>query len=201
MLKFIKFLTLLAVAKSKETCEWLGADQGQDLTCLPGWTIKGICGSGHVATCSNAIRQNRRTPKYFYMIKCCQTEYQNNKQTNCQQIGSAAGENGVCPQNQAMYGGCGSGWYTDCKLQNDGNPGSATIFYQTNQLCCDNGDINVQTSNFCGWIYGDDGQNLECPTGTVANGQCGSSDRPDCPSGGDNVYAGLYCCPYSDVKS
>lgn len=180
-----------------EKCEWLGGASGQDVECLPGWVMKGVCGSGFRADCS----EKRRSKSYFYMIKCCQTKYQKYQQSDCHTEGLQSGEFEQCADPvtgslQAMFGGCGSGRNNDCVVT-DPETGDIESGFSTNQKCCDNGDISIE-ANSCGWRYGNYGDLLVCPDNYLAAGQCGSGSSADCASGGANVFLGVYCCPYSD---
>lgn len=183
-----------------EKCEWLAGTSGQDLQCLPGWVMKGVCGSGSRSDCSEKYRRG----KYFYMIKCCQTKYQKNMQDNCHIEGLASGQFQQCSNSnsgdlQAMYGGCGSGRHSDCVVTDVDTGAVEATGFSTNQRCCDNEDITIQSKS-CGWRFGNYGDLLVCPDDYLAAGQCGSGKSADCPSGGANVFIGLYCCPYDDNK-
>ena len=191
-------LTFLS-AQISTTCEWYGASYGQDVKCLPGWVVTGVCGSGRRADCKDS---RGRGTKYWYMINCCQTKYQNHGQENCIDIGNKAGNQYQCYHigddgvyNQAIYGGCGSGMNNDCLVSGDSTK------YNFSTKCCDNGDITVGPDNLCDWIYGNYGDLLSCPSGYVAGGYCGSGRNPACSSGATNVYSGVYCCPFSDNKN
>lgn len=48
----------------------------------------------------------------------------------------------------------------------------------------------------CNWAWGMQGQTVQCPSGTVAVGACGSGGSTDCGS----YYEGLRCCQLVATK-
>lgn len=178
---------LLISSVLSETCEWFGSSYGYNIYCLQGWVAKGVCGSGRTEDCKSA---DLELP-YSYMLKCCQTKKQGNGQTNCSNYPGDYGESTICPgNNQAIYGGCGSGMNHDCTVNGKS--------YVSMMECCENQDLSVNMNGDCAWQYSSYGKKLECKSGYVMVGQCQSGGRADCKVRRSKEYVGLYCCPYSE---
>lgn len=185
-------LFLLSNTITSLTCEWYGSGYGVDINCQPGWAAFGLCSSGSRASC-----KDKNGGKYFYMLQCCKTKFQNYQQSNCQEAGHASGELSNCKSddgyNQAIYGGCGSGRNNKCLVGGK--------FFTNAETCCDNGDISIADDADCGWKYGIFGDQLTCPEGMVMSGICGSAGAEECESGAVSSGTGIYCCPYSDNRN
>lgn len=200
MLSKLALSSVLLTSTLAATCEWLGVAEGQNVSCLPGWVVTGVCGSGRRKDCSD----NRN--KYYYMVNCCQTKYQNYYQSNCNDIGSDFGEEKSCVSNSdgttlvAMYGGCGSSNRKDCKTYDPATGTYSQENYANNQLCCDNDDITLDDPAACGWRYSNYGTKTVCPANYVVAGQCGSGASAACQTGASAAFMGVYCCPYVDNR-
>ena len=200
LLKFLALSSNLYLSFAFQSCEWLGASNGQDINCLPGWVATGTCGSAANKDCVDPAPGSRN--KYVTMLQCCETKYTNSGgQNSCTQTGSKKGTLLPCLSQDgsnnplALYGICGSGRSKDCRIQSDSGK------YTFTETCCENADITVIDGGACGWRHGNYGDNIVCPAGYVASGYCGSGSSQECEAGSSSKAAvGIYCCPFEDNK-
>merc|ERR1712179_679272 len=143
-------------------CTWQGAKYGSLIQCPTGWIMEGIFGSGYRSDCPNSA---------YYMIKCCDAD-ETYPVSGCSFVTSKYGVTASCPNNQAAYGGCGSGRSADCKNTNQGS--------NYNELyCCNKDNIQLAETN-CYSVYGDFGEQIDCASGYAVTEMCGSGMYADC---------------------
>ena len=182
---FSLFYTSTFSFKISTNCEWIGGSYGQQITCLPGWIAQGVCGSGRNADCGSL------TNSYYFMLKCCQTDFNTEPDNGSYQIGFSSGTDQTCNTYGAssktidvVIGGCGSGYFNDCDI-------GRTSY--TNIITCGKMEnLKFGTTDLCAWRYDNYGQQIVCPSGYFLAGTCGSNSAGKCDKG---AYTGAYCCP------
>ena len=192
-LPIIIFFSKIAFSQRNEECEWMTGKYGQPLECQAGWVAKGACSSGGHSACSAGIRNN-----YWAKLKCCHSHYDNDPQHSCVEISGNQGENlncGLAPGRNnylnGLYGICSSGRDADCVNE------TGEKVYDTAK-CCESSDVIIQEEKYCSWRYGNYGEDMECPSGYMMAGFCGSGRNGQCGAGG--TYTGIKCCSYVDNR-
>lgn len=155
-----------------DNCVWLDAKYGDNQICPVYYAATGLCGSGKNADCNG----------YHFRLHCCNLN--SGVQSNCQWSGAKYGVLWKCPSGQIMGGGCGSGRNADCSKT------GTKQYIET--LCCDYDGVTVDSSSYT--ISGRYGEVVECPTGHVITGMCGSGSNGDCSN---NNYVEALCRPYT----
>ena len=189
MLQQIKFLLFIyfptKIIVESATCEWIGGASGSQITCLPGWLVTGLCGSGRSPLCKDGFNYGSR---YYYMLQCCDVK-DTKDQFQTYQVTGAAGSSTTCDVNgtviDPMVGGCGSGQKNSCRV--DGTT------YTNVAICAESSSFNLGPVSSCSWRYEQKGQPQTCPSGYYLAGSCGSNQYANCAQG--SAMTGIYCCP------
>jgi type II secretory pathway pseudopilin PulG len=152
----------------KETIKWYGREN----PCDTGYALIGFCGSGENADCRLGANDG------YTISVCCKVR--NFTQNGCYWKSGGYGSHLTCNPGEIVTGVCGSGKNPDCQ-------GS---FHKIQ--CCSTAAVNPKVTNYqCKWHYGWYGETVNCPSGYIVKGACGSGRNPDCRG----AFTGRYCCP------
>ena len=159
------------------TCFWQTGRWGQFLHCPQGYIGMGACGSGRNADC------RKHGVSAWTELMCCQIRCdRRTSRTYCHDRSASWGRLNSCSSEKAVFSLCGSGENADC--------GHHTW---TKIKCCKENAISLQ-SRTCNWQYGGYGSYLNCGSGYVLSGVCGSGRNADCPR---RSFHGIRCCRYT----
>ena len=187
------FLIFTITIYSREQCEWTASTAGSQAACLPGSYIKGICGSGVRALCKSTL--SPLGPKHDFQINCCTDSRTNYNPGNCDANYVSDSGSTTCPTGKSIWGVCSSNAVPACEASRSALPKP----YAVN--CCENASNMNVDYNDCDWVYGSDGQNLECGSNNILVGMCGSGSGEDCAAGSGNstevAAYGAYCCKWA----
>lgn len=167
--------------------------EGETVKCKAGWSAAGACASGRRADCKDAVLGN----KYYTNLRCCPHKFNTNPEHDCVAEHAGYGQDAYCPLVDPSLGEesyilgqdglCTSGMHSHCGGE------------FTKVKCCETSDISVGPKKYCGWAWGNYGEDLVCPSDYVMAGTCSSGAYADCHKG--KAYTGIYCCPFVDNRS
>ena len=184
-------LTAAVTISARETCEWTAGVSGAQQACLPGYYMKGICGSGLRATCHTGL--SPLAPKHDFQVNCCTDTRAAYTPGTCGEFVTGSSDTGaVCNTFETVFGVCLSNARGECEAARSALPKAYAM-----QCCANDGSMNVDYES-CDWKYGGDGDNIDCGSNTILAGICGSGNGEDCATAGNSTAAfGAYCCPWN----
>jgi len=188
---------------SDNGCTWYRSNYGEMVECPNGQAVSGVCGSGWYNDCKYGSHWWGGGKYASNMFRCCPIS--SSATPICSVRYSVYGRSASCVGNEYLKSVCGSRRTDDCKVSysvsdtnraNDYEVSTSVSHYFWNTAkCCETSGVSISAGS-CEWKTGNFGSKVQCPSGKVGAGFCGSGVWRDCPKNLNDGWnaVGILCC-------